>query len=169
MMKTGRTVFLALLVAIMLWLANVPFMVAGQTFSFNFNLIGPNTAMDPIAHETIEMTGSGSFNPAGPIVASGSFAISNSATGVVVARGTWSATAFNMFVGFGGPNPGTQGGHLLMTVTQFFDDGATLKGQPMTVTCRVFAPSPPATLPEGVTIGSFTNITRGLTLFHLND
>ncbi len=163
-MKTGATLFLALLVAIVLsTLADVPFAVADQTFSFN--LIGPNTTKAPTG-ETIEMTGSGSFNFTGPIVASGSFVIS-SATGAVIARGTWRATTFNIFVGFGGPNPGTQGGHLLMTVTLFFDGGATLVGQPMTVTCRVSAPS--GTLPEGVTIGNFTAITHGLTLFHLND
>ena len=163
-MKMGATLFLALLVAIVLsTLVDVPFAVAGQTF--NFNLIGPNTTKAPTG-ETIEMTGSGSFNSTGPIVASGSFIIS-SATGAVVARGTWSTTTFNLFVGFGGPNPGTQGGHLLMTVTLFFDSGAKLTGQPMTVTCRVFAP--PGTGAEGVTIGNFTNITRGLTLFHQDD
>ena len=166
-MKTGATLFLILLVATGLWtLADVPFAAAGQTFSFNFNLIGPSTAKAPTG-ETIEMTGSGSFNPTGPIVASGSFAIS-SVTGAVVARGTWSATALNLFVPFGGPNPGTQGGHLLMTVTLFFEGGATLAGKTMTVTCLVSAPSG-TTLDEGVTIGIFTTSTHGLTLFHKND
>ena len=163
-MKTGATLFLALLVAIVLsMLADVPFAVADQAFSFN--LVGPNTAKAPTG-ETIEMTGSGSFNSTVPIKASGSFAISSTSG---VARGTWSATAFLGFISFGGPNPGTQGGHLLMNVTLFFDGGATLVGQPMTVTCRVFATSPPSTLPEGVTIGNFTTITHGLTVFHLND
>ena len=168
-MKTGATVLLALLVAIVLWQADVSF-VAGQTVSFNFNLLGPNTAVDPTTAETIEMTGSGSFiNPTGPIMASGSFIIS-SATGAVVARGTWSATTFNMFVDFGGPNPGTQGGHLMMHVTLFSDGGAPLLAAqpiPMTVTCRVNAP--PGTGHEGVTIGDFTNATSGHTLFHRDD
>ncbi len=162
-MKTGATVFLALLVAIVLSvLADVPYAVADQTFSFN--LVGPNTAKAPTG-ETIEMTGSGGFNSTGPIVASGSFVIS-SATGAVVTRGTWSATTFIGFVGFGGPNPGTQGGHLMMTVL-LLDGVATPVGQLMTVNCRVFAPSGAG--PEGVTIGNFTSITRGLTIFHLNE
>ena len=164
-MKAGRTVFLALFVAIVLWLADVSFVVAGSTFSFNFNLVGPNTAEAPTG-QTLEMTGSGSFNPTGPVVASGSFVIS-SATGAVVARGTWSATAFMGFMGFGGPNPGTQGGHLSMTATLFSDGGAPLVGQLMSVNCRVNAP--PGAGPEGVTIGNFTTITHGLTIFHLND
>ncbi len=166
-MKTGATLCLALLVAIVLsTLADVPSAVADPT-GFSFNLIGPNITKSLTAGETIEMTGSGSFNFKDPIVASGSFVISKSATGVVVARGTWSATAFNGFVSFGGPRPGTQGGTLMMIVTLFSDGGAPLLvGQLMTVNCRVFAP--PGTGPEGVTIGNFTTITHGLSVFHLN-
>ncbi len=158
-MKTGRTVFLALLVAIVLWLADVAFAVADPTFSFN--LIGPSTTKAPTG-EIIEMTGSGNFNSStGQIVASGSFIIS-SANGDVVARGTWSATTFIGFTSFGGPRPGTQGGHLSMTAT-LSSGGAPLL---MTVTCRVFAP--PGAGPEGVTIGNFTTIVHGLTVFHLD-
>ena len=134
--------------------------------SYSFELTGPQTARDPSTGNTILITGGGSFDTgAGTVIASGSFAILNS-SGAVVSHGTWKATAFGSFESFGGPNPGTQGGLLDITVTLFPLSGAPMTGVPMAITCLVGAPPPGAE--EGITIGSFTNTKRGRTLFHLN-
>jgi hypothetical protein len=132
----------------------------------SFNLISPNTATNPSTHDIIRTTGSGSFDAAAKtIMASGSFT-HTTAGGSVVARGTWAATAFTSFGGFGGPNPGTQGGVLWFTATLSPQGGSPLSGQPVSVTCRVKAPA--GTGPEGTTVGAFTVKTDGQTLFHLN-
>jgi len=120
----------------------------------------------PTTHEIIRTTGSGSFDAtANTIVASGSFT-HTTVGGSVVARGTWAATAFTSFVGFGGPNPGTQGGVLEFTATLSPQGGSPLSGVPVSVTCRVFAP--PGTGKEATTVGPFTEKTDGMTLFHQN-
>ncbi len=71
------------------------------------------------------------------------------------------------FCSRGGPNPGSQGGVLVITVS--LNGGAPVN---MTVNCHIFAPPNNANTcspgPEGVTVGSFTNIIRGRTLFNLN-
>ncbi len=142
----------------------------GSADPIGFNLISPNTAVAPtgtFAGDTIRTTGSGSFAvAAGTIVASGSFT-HISATGSVVARGTWAATGFTRFVGFGGPNPGTQGGKLTFTATLFRAGRSPVAGVPVSVTCRVNAPSG-FTEEEGTTVGDFTEKTDGMTLFHLD-
>lgn len=139
--------------------------------TYSFNLVGPNTTKalsGPFAGDTLELTGSGAFDPtAGTVVASGSFTHSM-ASGTVVAKGTWQATAFVSFTAFGGPNPGLQGGTLAITVTFFPEGGAPVTGLPMTVTCLINKPTG-FTGKEGVTVGDFTKITRGATLFHLNE
>ena len=132
----------------------------------SFNLIGPNTAEAP-SGDIIRTTGSGSFDvAASTIVASGSFT-HTTASGSLVARGTWAATAFTSFMGFGGPNPGTQGGQLKFKATLFPDGGTPVTGVPVSVTCRVFAPRS-FTEEEGTTVGAFTEKTGGLTVFHLD-
>jgi hypothetical protein len=128
-----------------------------------FELAKPNTAVNPSTGETIRTTGSGSFN-AGSIVASGSFTHFNAA-GSVVARGTWAATGFTSFVGFGGPHPGFEGGQLKFSATLFPDGGSPVTGVPVSVTCRVNAPSG-FTDEEGTTVGAFTEKTGGTTLFN---
>jgi len=128
-----------------------------------FELAKPNTAVNPSTGETIRTTGSGSFN-AGSIVASGSFTHFNAA-GNVVARGTWAATRFTSFVGFGGPHPGFEGGQLKFSATLFPDGGSPVTGVPVSVTCRVNAPSG-FTDEEGTTVGAFTEKTGGTTLFN---
>jgi hypothetical protein len=131
----------------------------------SFELTKPNTAMDPSTRETIRTTGAGTFDPtARSIVASGSFTQLNAA-GSVVARGTWAATAFTNFVGFGGPNPGQEGGQLVFTATLFRDGGSSVTGVPVVVTCVVFRPSG-FTGEEGTSVGTFTEHTGGTTLFH---
>ena len=138
----------------------------GPTYSFNFT--GPSTAEDPSTLNTIQLTGSGSFDDvAATVIASGSFAILNT-SGAVVSRGTWKATGLVSFCSRGGPNPGLQGGVLVITVS--LNGGAPVN---MTVNCRVKGPSVPdnpcSPGPEGVAVGDFTNITGGHTLFHLNE
>jgi len=134
--------------------------------SFSFNLLGPNTA-DNASGETIRTTGSGSFDDAaGTIVASGSFT-HTTAAGSVVAKGTWEATAFTSFEGFGGPNPGFQGGVLEFVATLFPSGGSPVTGVPMSVTCLVNKPAGFAE-DEGTTVGAFAEKTGGATLFHVD-
>ena len=126
-----------------------------------FTLQKPNTAMIPNTGETISTTGAGSFG-AGSIVASGSFTQLNA--GSVVASGHWAATAFQRFQGFGGPNPGEQGGQLTFTATLFPDGGSPVTGVTVVVTCLIFAP--PGFGEEGTSVGAYTEHTGGTTLFH---
>ncbi len=141
--------------------------VVGSADPISFNLISPNTARNPTTGDSIRTTGSGSFDAAaGTIVASGSFT-HFLANGNVVAKGTWAATAFNSFLSFGGPNPGTQGGVLVFTATLFPVGGSPVTGRLVTVTCLVNKPFW-FTGEEGTTVGDFTDKTDGQTLFHLN-
>jgi len=136
----------------------------GSADPISFNLISPNTATDPSTGDIIRTTGSGSFDvSASTIVASGSFT-HTTAGGSVVARGTWAASAFTSFEGFGGPNPGTQGGVLTFSATLSpVGDSPVL----VTVTCLVNKPTG-FTGKEGTTVGAFTVKTGGATLFHLD-
>jgi hypothetical protein len=112
------------------------------------------------------VTGSGTFDTSTEaIVASGSFTHTHP-NGSIVARGTWVATAFTSFVGFGGPSPGFQGGQLGFTATLFPDTGSPQTGIPVSITC-LFG-SPPAGLEEGTTVGDFTMKTGGTTIFHID-
>lgn len=139
----------------------------GLADSWSFTLTRPNSAVNPSSGDIFETTGSGSFDPvARTIVASGSFTHTTT-TGAVVARGTWTAAAFGNFLPFGGPNPGTQGGVLDITVTLSPAGDSPSSGVPMRVTCRVFAP-PGFPGEEGTTVGVFTQSTGGATLFHMN-
>lgn len=160
-----------IVVAILFMLAGTPPAVASDV-TYSFELTGPQTATN--GTQTIRLTGSGSFDPAaGAVVASGSFTIANNSTGAVVSKGTWNATAFTSFCSRGGPNPGVQGGVLVLTVTLSPKGESPVTGLTMTVNCLVFAPpnnggtcSP---VGEGVTVADFTTIVSGHTLFHLND
>ena len=156
-----------LLVAVLLPLRLVPPIAASAT-TYSFNLIGPNTA-EATSGDTIRVTGSGTFNTggAGSVVASGSFT-HFLANGSVFARGTWQATGFDDFTAFGGPNPGTQGGVLEITITLFPKGGAAVTGVPMSVTCLVNKPAS-FTEDEGTTVAEFTEKTGGDTLFHLKN
>lgn len=175
-MKRFVPSWLAILGAMaVLTLAAAPAAVAADV-TYSFNLVGPQTTSD--GTQTIEVTGSGSFDPtAGTVVASGSFNITNNSNGAVVSRGTWNATAFNSFCARGGPNPGIQGGVLVITVTLSPDGGEPITGVTMSVTCRVKAPGTPGNPcsagHEGVTVtgsvGNFADVVRGATLVHVND
>ncbi len=146
-----------------------PFAFAAATATasatgFSFNFEGPVLVENPITGDTLRLTGAGTFNPtAGAVAASGSFTHFLS-DGSVFRRGTWAATGFTSFTGFGGPNNGLQGGVLALTVTLFPDGGAPVTGVPMTITCMIFAP--PGT-EEGVTLDGFTELTSGTSVMHV--
>jgi hypothetical protein len=164
-----RAVFLgAMLVVVVLLPLHLAPPIAASDPTFSFNLVGPNTAENSVGR-TFRLTGSGTFNTggAGSVVASGSFTVFL-ANGSRLRSGTWQATAFNSFRAFGGPNPGTQGGVLKITVTLFPDNAAPVTGLPMSVTCLVNKPAG-FTEDEGTTIADFTEKTGGTTLFHLED
>ena len=136
--------------------------------AYSFNLITPNTAMAPsgdFAGDTIRVTGSGAFDTAGTVVGSGSFQHIKP-DGTVFARGTWVATGFVSFRSFGGPNGGTQGGVLVITVTLMPVGGSPHPGISMTVNCLVNKPAA-FTGEEGTAVDGFTERTGGETLFHI--
>lgn len=172
-MKKFLPLCMSILVATaLLTLASAPAAVA-KDVTYSFNLVGPQVTTN--GTQTIAVTGAGSFDPAAEtIVASGGFLIANNSNGAVVSKGTWKATAFTSFCSRGGPNSGSQGGVLVMTVTLSPDGGELITATTMTVTCRI------TNLPnnacsagsEGInvtgSVGSFTDVVRGATLFHLN-
>lgn len=141
--------------------------------TYTFNLIGPQ--MTTNGTQTITMTGTGSFDPsAQTVIASGNFLITDNSNGAVVEAGMWKATAFDSFCPRGGPNPGSQGGVLVITVTLFPKGGEPVTGISLTVTCRVTNQPNNACSAgaEGITVtgsaGTFTDVLRGASLFHLN-
>jgi len=155
----------AMLLATVLLPSRLVSPVAASATTYSFNLVGPNTAENQFGR-TIRVTGSGTFDTgANSVVASGSFT-TFLANGSRFHSGTWQATAFTSFDAFGGPNPGLQGGVLEITVTLFRDDGASITGLPMIVTCVIHSPGG---FEEGTTVGDFTEKTGGTTLFHLDD
>ncbi len=160
------TVVPVVTVALVMLVLAAPAAVAGKT-TVSFNLIGPQITANPATGATIVTTGAGSFDPSAKVVVgSGLFAQFN-ADGSVAARGKWLATGFVGFDAFGGPNPGSQGGQLQITVTLFFQGGGQQTGVPMSINCLINAP-PGFIGDEGVTLGDFTTPVRGRTLFHLN-
>jgi hypothetical protein len=164
-MKKYLCVFLGLFLMATLSALARPATGADSTYGFSF--FGPQVSSAP-SGDTIEVSGSGSFDPsADAVVGSGSFTISTP-SGSVIKKGTWKATAFGSFRAFGGPRPGFQGGQLQITVTMFPNEGSPMTGVSMTVNCRIFAPAD-FTGPEGIMIGDFSQVVRGATLFHLND
>lgn len=171
-MKKFVTLSSAMVVAAVLFMPTVTPPAVASDVTYSFQLTGPQASTN--GTQTIRLTGSGSFDPtAGTVVASGSFTVVNNSTGAVVSKGTWNATAFNSFCTRGGPNPGVQGGVLVLTVTLSPKGDSPLTGMTMTVNCLVFAPPNNAgtcsPVGEGVTVADFTTIVSGHTLFHLND
>jgi hypothetical protein len=143
---------------------------AGREPTVSFSFFGPQTTLatsGPFAGDTIKVSGGGSVNTTDRTVAAGGSFTITAANGSVVTVGDWEATAFQSFTSFGGPNAGNQGGQLLMTVALFPEQGAPITGLTMTVNCRIDAPAG-FTGREGLTVGDFTVVTRGATLFHLN-
>ena len=168
MKKLVMWAFLTILIAAVSMLPLVLPAAASGT-SFGFTLVGPQSTEGTgvVDGDTLRTTGSGSFDTSsGAIVASGSFTHIK-ADGTVFAQGTWQATSFISFTGFGGPNPGLQGGELKFHAT-FLPNGGTPSTRLVTVVCRINAPSG-FTAHEGVTVGLFTDVTRGATLIHANE
>jgi hypothetical protein len=138
--------------------------------TYSFDLTGPQINKDPNTNQTIALAGTGSFDTsARTVVASGPFAIF-SASGSPLSSGIWKATGFVSFCPRSGPNSGTQGGVLVITVTLFPHDGEPVTGVTLTVTCLVGTGCNPGA--EGATVtgtvGNFTDVLHGRTLFHLN-
>jgi hypothetical protein len=167
-MKRKLTVF-GILLTLASMVALAPAASAAGTPN-SFTLSPPNTAMapaGPFIDDTIRVTGSGTFDTSTKaIAASGSFTHTHP-TGTIVARGTWVATGFTSFRGFGGPSPGTQGGQLWFTATLFPDGGSPHTGIVMSITCLVGL-GPGHGFEEGTTVDGFTEHTGGLTLFHID-
>lgn len=157
--------FVMLVVSTFFVLVGTPPAVAADV-TYSFELTGPQSSTD--GNHTIRLTGAGSFDvTAGTVVASGSFTTTNNSNAAVIHKGTWSATAFTSFCPRGGPNSGVQGGVLVITITLFPDGENPVTGLTMTVNCLVGSGCNPGD--EGVTVGVFTTIVKGRTLFHLND
>jgi len=169
-MKRLVIVVVAVFVAAsLLWVALPPRATADAPTG-SFSMGPPNTAENS-SSETITVAGSGSFDEeGGTVVASGSFT-RFTAAGAVIDKGTWEATDFIDFnnTGFGGPNPGFQGGVLSIEVTLFPRGGPPETDVTMTITCCI---SPPGACTEGITVvgtdeGDFTIVISGLNLIHL--
>jgi hypothetical protein len=138
---------------------------ASATVSYGFTLNPPNIAEDPDTGDVIRVTGAGTFDTGGAVNGGGVFTHRDS-DGDFVARGTWRATGFVDFDSFGGPSNGIQGGVLAMTATLFPVGGAPVTGVPITIICLVGI-VPPGTGEEGTTVGEFTEVLGGFTVFHL--
>ncbi|SRR6266568_75377 len=146
-----------------------PALAAGTTPDsvYSFALAPPNTAVSPSGGtmaapgDWIRVKGSGTFDPAaGTLAAKGSF-VHYSSTGTVVCKGTWKATGFTSFTGFGTNDQGEEGGVLSIVVTHYCTTmGMTMTGIPMTVTSTVDAPAGSSYV-EGTTVGDFTQPTGG--------
>jgi hypothetical protein len=134
---------------------------------YSFVLAPPNTAVSPsggtmsAAGDWIRVKGSGRFDPATHTVAAGGWFVHYSSTGAVLCKGTWKATGFTSFTGFGGSARGDEGGVLSIVVTHYCKAmGMTMTGIPMTVTSTEDAPAGSSYV-EGTTVGDFTRPTGG--------
>src|ERR1044071_5310777 len=160
--KPQRNHAAALLGAAFLCLAG-----GAQAATWTFNLPKGCTSQNP-AGDTIRVTGEGAFDPvAVAVVGSGNYSI-RKAAGKATVHGSWSATAFGSFTSDGGPNTGSQGGTLDITVTLYPDGGAPQPGLPMTVIC----PFVNGTFEEGgdaTLVGEFTTRTGGAPEFHIEE
>lgn len=156
-----------ILMGLLQFLAVAPMNASAQTTSWSFNLLGPNTAIAPNGL-TLKVTGSGSFDTVTAIITGGGSFWVISPSGTVVDRGTYVLTTFVSFKSYGGPNPGHQGGLLMLLVTATSSvTGMVFAGIPSTVSCRINAPS--VAPEEGITSLPFSESTGGLTLFHMGD
>jgi hypothetical protein len=142
--------------------------------SFSFNLVGPNTAMaqntipgTPIAAgDVLRLTGAGAFDLSKAAASGGGSFTHYKPDGSVFARGIWVVTGFQSFTSYTGPNPGAQGGVLLVTVS-IISPEATFSGLTLQVSCHINAPA--GAPEEGTTLpGLFSDATGGNTLFHTN-
>jgi hypothetical protein len=136
---------------------------------YNFQLQGPNTAMDS-GGNLIAMTGSGTFDTTKQTIAAGGSFTVYDLEGAVVSKGTWSAIVFHKFTSYGGVNKGFQTGKLQMYVALSAKHGSSIPGVlAMTVFCEPGETPGPAEADseDGITVGQFTESTGGFTLFQL--
>ena len=143
--------------------------------SYSFNLIRPNSATAEstisgtpvVGGDVLRLTGSGAFGGTNVIATGGGSFTHYRPDGSVFARGTWVVTGFQSFKSYGGPNPGVQGGLLLVKVTLIGPE-ATFAGLTLQVSCLINAPA--GAPEEGTTLpGLFQEPTGGTTLFHLTN
>jgi hypothetical protein len=122
--------------------------------------VSPSGGMMGSPGDWISVTGAGGFDVSRRTVdAVGTF-VHHSAAGAVECEGTWRATDFTSFVGFGANPRGRLGGVLSIVVTHFCQTmGMTMTGIPMTVTSTVNAP---AGYVAGTTVADFTQPTGGI-------
>jgi hypothetical protein len=169
----SRCAFLVLLFAILLG----PLSSAHAT-DWGFTLIESPSAErngDEEFHETIQMTGAGTFNPEqGTASGGGSFTIVNAFDdiGGPTFHGTWKVTEFISWEPDGEPKHGLQGGILRVQIMLFFEAGARPAFKPFTLG----GPSQPGLVltitGDGINVDFFgeetfgTNPT-GLAVFHI--
>jgi hypothetical protein len=121
------------------------------------------------ANDFIAIFGSGIFGGQ-DVAGNGIFSISTglppSSTNSL-ASGTWEATRFVSFVSYGVANPRAEGGQLVISITLAFDNGHTVSGVTLTITCRVGLTTPPPP-EEGATLSGpvvFDHPAAGITTF----
>jgi hypothetical protein len=147
---------------------------------WGFTLIGSPSAErngDEKFHETIQMTGYGTFNPEqGTASGSGSFTTVNAFddldAGGPTFYGTWEVTEFISWEPEGEPTPGLQRGTLRVQLMLFYKAGATLAFKPFTLG----GPSHPGLVltitGDGINVDFFGDETfgtnhTGLAAFHI--
>jgi hypothetical protein len=120
---------------------------------------GPLGGSDGSGGRLDQREGIGHVRPATKTVrAKVSFIHYNSA-GTVICKGTWTATGFTSFTGFGTSGQGEEGGVLSIVVTHYCTAmGMIMTAIPMTVTSTVDAPAG-STYVEGATVADFTQPT----------
>ena len=170
----SRCAFLVLLLAVLF----VPLHSAHAT-DWGFTLIGhPSVERndDEEFHETLQMTGAGTFNPEqGTASGGGSFTTFNvfddADIGGPTFHGTWKVIEFISWEPEGGPQAGPQGGTLQVQIMTFFEAGLKTEFRGLTLG----GPDLPVSLTitgEGINVDFFgeevfgTNPT-GLAVFHI--
>ncbi len=151
--------------------------------SYSFTIVGPNAAYAPLwmpmfGGDTMYITGSGSFActtyywdensilhcTSGTVSGSGAYWIA-APDASVVDRGTWVLTSFISFTGYGGPNPGRQGGFLEKNAIVTSNIFGTLGEFYSSLSCTINAPA--GAPPAGHTGGPFIEPVGGTPVFHL--
>ena len=173
--KTGFLTMSSVLTILALATAMLGSANAAAATPYSFNLVSPNLSKAEntvlgtpiVAGDVLRLTGSGAFDGTNAIATGGGSFTHYKPDGSVFARGTWVVTGFQSFKSYGGPNPGVQGGLLLVTVTLIGPE-ATFAGLALQVSCLIDAPA--GAPEEGTTLpGLFQEPTGGTTLFHLTN
>ncbi len=156
--------FVVTIILVMAAVASVPAVYADPT-SGAFTLLVPNVASNPSNGHLLTVTGAGSFDTASPASGGGAWE-ETTVTGVFVAAGTWAATATTSFTSSpsGGPNPGFQGGKLVLKVVFTSVVTGTVRTDITSITIDCSVGGGPT---DGTTAGPFTVKVSGFTLFHL--